>query len=588
MRKQPKRKWPGFHWYILGCGALIALALGYWGFSSYFTETGGVRSRLSVLYLTLQLFTLESGAPPGRIPVALEVARFLAPLIAAAAALKALLLVFKDQAQLLRVGFFRGHVVICGLGRKGYLLARTLRERGAKVVVIEQDEGNDYLEPCRDLGAVVFTGDASDPGILRKARIGRADHVIALCGDDGVNAEIAVRTRALLKKSRGRALHVIVHLFDPQLCRLLQEREFETERSAAFRLDYFNLYERAARSLLDAVTPFSAPRGSGDSTPHFVVVGVGRFGESLIVQSALQWKEGNGKSGRKLDLTLLDRIAGSKKEMLSLRYPRLDRYCRVVPVDVDVESPRFQRGEFMADIGAHSRISYIFVCLDNDSLGLSTALTLNRHFRKDSIPVIVRMANEAGLASLLSGRDIDSGGTAGIRVFGILDRTFQADLLLGGAHESLARAIHKAYLEKARDRDSAGWEDTALVPWDELPQELKESNRRQADHIGAKLKAVGCVLFPLSDWDAGLFTFTPGEIEGMAVMEHERWRRERLERGWKWTSGQKEPDKKRHPDLLPWEKLPDSSESKRRSRDIVSRLPQFLAAAGFEIRRLTD
>lgn len=586
MRKYPKTKWQDLHWYVIGLSAVVALALGYWGFSSYFASTGNPGSRLSIVYLTLQLFALESGALPGRIPLALEVARFLAPLVAATAALKALLLVFREQAQLLRVKFYRGHVVICGLGRKGHLLARTLRGRGDKVVVVERDEGNDYLEQCRDLGAVVFTGDASDPGVLRKARVGRADHLIALCGDDGVNAEIAVRTRSLLKRRGGRALHVIVHLFDPQLCTLLQEREFEADRTAAFRLDYFNLYERAARSLIKTFSPFSDPGVGGDSAPHFVIVGVGRFGESLIVQSAIRWKDRNGKSGRKLDLTLLDRTAGLKKEMLCLRYPRLSRYCNVRPVDADVESPQFQRGEFLVDIGANSKISHIFICLDNDSLGLSAALTLNRHVRKDSIPVTVRMAHETGLASLLAGKEIDRNGTANIRVFGILDRTFQADLLLGGTHETLARAIHEAYLDQAEDRDSDRWEDTPLVPWDVLPQEFKESCRGQADHIGAKLKAVGCVLFPLSDWDAGLFTFTVEEIERMAMMEHERWLRERLDHGWRHTSGRKDYKRKRHPDLLPWNKLPDTSESKRKSREAVSRLPKFLAAVGYEIRRL--
>lgn len=588
MRKYPKKKRQDLHWYVIGLSAIVALALGYWGFWRYFSAIGDPRPPLSIVYLTLQLFTLESGALPGRIPLALEVARFLAPVVAATAALKALLLVFREQAQLLRVKFYRGHVVICGLGRKGHLLAQILRERGDKVIVVERDEGNDYLEQCRDQGAVVFTGDASDLGILRKVRAGHADHLIALCGDDGVNAEIAVRALSLLKKRGGRTLHVLVHLFDPQLCTLLQEREFEAERAAAVRLDYFNLYERAARSLIKMFAPFSDPGVGGDSAPHFAIVGVGRLGESLIVQSAIHWKERDAKSGRKLDLTLLDRTAGSKKEMLCLRYPHLDRYCNIWPVEADVESLRFQRGEFLADIGGNSRISHVFVCLDNDSLGLSTALTLNRHVRKDSIPVIVRMAHETGLASLLEGKEIDRSGTANIRVFGILDRTFQADLLLGGMHETLARAIHEAYLDQAEGRDLDRWEDSPLVPWDILPQEFKESSRRQADHIGAKLKAVGCVLFPLSDWDAGLFTFTPEEIERMASMEHERWRRERLDFGWKLTSGRKDLKRKRHPDLLPWGKLPDTSESKRKSRDAVSRLPKFLAAVGYEIRRLAD
>ena len=49
------------------------------------------------------------------------------------------------------------------------LLAKVFRERGDRVVVIEQEQGNDLLELCRDLGAIVLIGNATDDDLLRTA-----------------------------------------------------------------------------------------------------------------------------------------------------------------------------------------------------------------------------------------------------------------------------------------------------------------------------------------------------------------------------------------------------------------------------------
>jgi len=70
--------------------------------------------------------------------------------------------------------FARNHTIICGLGQKGLLLARRLRERGERVVVIERNEENDLIRAARDVGAVVMLGDATEPYMLNRAGISHA------------------------------------------------------------------------------------------------------------------------------------------------------------------------------------------------------------------------------------------------------------------------------------------------------------------------------------------------------------------------------------------------------------------------------
>jgi hypothetical protein len=122
-----------------------------------------------------------------------------------------------------------------------------------------------------------------------------------------------------------------------------------------------------------------------------------------------------------------------------------------------------------------------------------------------------------------------------------------------------------------------------MVPWEELPESLKESNRHQASHIGTKLHAVGCGIAPLTDWEAELFEFTAEEIERMSKMERARWNEERLREGWHYAPGPKNIEKKTTPYLVSWEQLPE--DIKELDRNMVRGLPAFLARAGFQIYR---
>jgi hypothetical protein len=154
------------------------------------------------------------------------------------------------------------------------------------------------------------------------------------------------------------------------------------------------------------------------------------------------------------------------------------------------------------------------------------------------------------------------------------------DVLLGSAREALAEAIHDRYRRDNADKRAA--DDPAMADWAALDEGLKESNRRQADHIPAKLKAVGCDFAPAGPGKAKAVRFTPDEVETMARMEHGRWVAEKLLDGF--GPGPRDPGKKTSPYLVPWDEL----EEKIRDydREAVREIPELLASAGFEIYRL--
>jgi hypothetical protein len=144
--------------------------------------------------------------------------------------------------------------------------------------------------------------------------------------------------------------------------------------------------------------------------------------------------------------------------------------------------------------------------------------------------------------------------------------------------DRLARAIHERYLENQRDRKPA--DDPAMAPWDSLREDLKDSNRQQADHIVVLLAEIGCTVVEASDQKARSLELSDARIEEWGEREHERWNLERLRAGWSWAP-ERDPEAKRTPDLVGWPELPD--EVREYDRETVRAIPDHLSAAGLAV-----
>ena len=154
------------------------------------------------------------------------------------------------------------------------------------------------------------------------------------------------------------------------------------------------------------------------------------------------------------------------------------------------------------------------------------------------------------------------------------------DLPFSSLREKLARAIHEKYRQEQEGKSPP--EDPAMQPWEALPEDLKESNRQQADQIPEKLKLVGRCLRPAANAKSAGIGLTPEELETLARLEHDRWMAQKLAQGW--TYGPvKDSARKLHPSLVPWEDLPEAEKDK--DRQPVQNIPEFLAAVGLEVYR---
>jgi uncharacterized membrane protein len=149
-------------------------------------------------------------------------------------------------------------------------------------------------------------------------------------------------------------------------------------------------------------------------------------------------------------------------------------------------------------------------------------------------------------------------------------------------HDTYARAIHEAYVKARIKEGEKPRSRAATYDWDELSEEFKESNRAQARDVGEKLRALGCFTVPATDPQPN-FAFDDRDVEKLAEMEHERWMRERSALGYVHGPVRRG---RFHPDLVPWDVLPE--EAREKDRQAVRSIPALLAAVGFEILRANE
>jgi hypothetical protein len=475
--------------------------------------------------------------------------------------------VFRDQFERFRLGGFRGHTVVCGLGASGTQLALSLAEEGRPVVGVDQDAHGPGVAALRAHRIPVFGGDPTDHTVLRAVRLDRASSLVALSANDATNVAIAAAARKVPRPRRAVDLRCSVHLEDAELTQLL--RGSGLGGTETVRIEFFNMHERGARALVAehlVLEPGTAP--------HLVVVGLGQLGRALLLVAAQEWAEvGEGP----LTATLVDVAAPQRMQAMEMQHPGLVEAVSAHLLTIDVEAPTRDGLAELTKRLSDVRPRLVAVVLDEESTALTTALFLHRLLDDPTIPVVVRTRGEAGLSASVGMAD-EAGDPRfpGLRLFPMLDRTCSPALMDGGVREELARTLYADHLVRAAAR---GVVDPA---WSELTDDEREAAREAADGLSDALEANGFELLPLRHWGAPTVTFTPEEARRLAERDHDRWRARRGLDGWRYATV-RDAREKVTPQLVPWGDLRPEWQDYNLTR--IQAMPAILARTGFEVSR---
>ncbi|MCJ7567367.1 MAG: RyR domain-containing protein, partial [Anaerolineales bacterium] len=153
--------------------------------------------------------------------------------------------------------------------------------------------------------------------------------------------------------------------------------------------------------------------------------------------------------------------------------------------------------------------------------------------------------------------------------------------------ETLAEAAHEVFCDGLKAQgfqydtqsDLEKKTHSALIAYESLSEELKESNRNNVRDIPNKLAIAGYVMIPARSNEPP-FDFPGVDLELLALKEHERWMAALISTGWRHAS-ETDRTKKLHSALVDWDELPE--EEKEKDRELIRGIPQILAKAGYTI-----
>jgi len=563
-----RRQW----WIVIGLG-ILSLLLGTIGFLHSKGPDGQPMGVVDALYNSMSLFHMHFEEAPYPVPWELQIARFLAPLVLVVTLFKGFVFAARSHRHAFIHRSQSGHVVICGLGQKGLQLARQCREKKQWVIVIEKNPNNKLLSTCDDEGIYSRIGDATEPAVLKHARADHAKEIIIVTPEDETNLRIATEVRHLKLPEGSARPECFVHLENIHLRERLQ-RVFknETGKNVGCNISFFDVYDGEARRILLEL-PLDG-KGIAKDDPHLVhvvILGFGHMGRSLALRAA---KMGHFANGKKLRISVIDRTADKQREHFLFHYPILekDSICRLTFHQAEAQSLTARR-LIEGWAAEKNTLPHIFVCLDDNASAVEVGLRLQETLadRADS-NLCVRVKTRSSLAS-----GLESSPRTGPRIiaFGMVedaccDRAFRHE-----HNETMARTIHEHFVNQRTAGSIRRPEnDPALQPWEKLREDLRESNRQQADHIAINLRAIGCKLVPASDADEAVNKFSSAEIELLARMEHERWNTERWLADWHYGTPS---DKARRisENLVSWEELHDSIRDY--DRNAVELIPTLVA-----------
>ena len=466
--------------------------------------------------------------------------------------------------------FFCGHVVVLGIGEKGFSLAKELLGRGNTVVAIDKNADNPYLKQIRCRKGFALVGDATDAKFLETLGLHRAVAFYAMTGDDTINIESAILLKKYFQeqkitywnrlwnslcgfKTEMFAARIQVH--DPILRRLTWEKggpfshaSINENTETPWACYPFSAYDQAARVIVEEFSPDIA---EGKTQPyHVVIAGFGWFGERVALQ-VIRMCQTPLSGKRKMVINVIDNHAELSRERFYQRYPAVNpdnaddpRYGGYAPLaKVNFIQGSIQQMDEKAvrtaipDIDEHT---IIYICLADELLGVEAAMLFAKITGDSGVRIILALPETERLSKEMQG----AFDKYNINMFFPFSKScvfIRNEKQLCETIDNMGKVVLRAYKELKNVTElEESWANVA--EWE------RESNRQSASHVFFKLRMTGI--------DPKHFaTIGEDEIKEkcgqhlvlLAEVEHDRWSTERLLDGW--TYGQRDDDKRLRPDI---------------------------------------
>ena len=539
---------------------IVAFILGIVGHLDYFAWQKMDATWSDLVYASLNLFFLQFEIM-GKVPISLDIARWLAPATLSYALAKTLMSIAHSKLQLYKMKRLQGHAIIIGLDDRSVNIALAFNKSGIPTAIIDDAEQNQYWGKLKKDNVFPLVVNYLDTNLLMQVNAIDAKYLLACSPSDNTNLNIIYSLLQLKNRyPDSPRLNSVCQIQDRFLLNSLNKR-------ALFAKNYQNLSTRAiginsilARWLLNEFGPHQVV----DNLCEVDRLTISIIGENEITPDLIMRLAEIGIYGfkEKLHVQLISAHASQIGAQLTSNHLALGDLISLETIDVDT----FNEHKLEATMVKY-RPNIVYVCTGETSEKLLALEYVTQSC--SGIPIVVcETGNQVAFEWLQN----EFSHNSHVRFVNINVALSGFDGVFANDLDRIAIAIHDNYLAQQMSLQQSTHHNTALVQWDELPEILKDANRNQADHIAIKCKYLTGNAFP----SANEFTqaLTPHNKEVLARMEHQRWVAEKKLAGWKHTLGEKDAIKRLSPSLIGWEAL--STEEQQKDVDAVNQIPALL------------
>ncbi len=391
--------------HLLGTFAVlgvIAFSLGLIGMYRQFRSEPAMFNWPNIVFFTATLFLADGTVfqDGGRYPLALEIARFLAPVATAVGVADGVSTIFAQRFERFRARHARHHVIVCGTGPTASALVDKL-SRSKRVVLVAEDAEREYPDAELPPGLLRVVGDPMEPLVLAKAGVARADVVYGCLPDTSSNLAIALAARRLAADRAEQPLRCVAQVGDLSLIPHLRARRIGFNDDSGFRLDFFAVEVLGARALLNRYPPSWAAPDRGEQPPvvpaSLAVLGLSGLGRALVMELARRWLALVGAGGPLLPIPVADPAADEILAALRVREPAL---ARVALTGHNTPNGGLPPAVMEAD-GPNGPPEFVYVCQSDEErallCGLDAAQVLNGRFAVARTTVIVCTGRQRSL-----------------------------------------------------------------------------------------------------------------------------------------------------------------------------------------------
>lgn len=408
--------------------------------------------------------------------------------------------VFERNRLRKRAAALRGHVIVCGLGKRGTWIVDRLAEASpCDVTAIELDASVPAIASIRRSGVPVVVGNARDRANLHDLGLASASRVVVVAGRDEENLAIAKEVQAISSALPSPpAIIAAVERYDA--------RSYFTDRMGAMGVSLLGFRAQAALWLAhDLMLEWVDTLGEIPSRPVRVFAQASDEFRDEIVRAFAMACQLTGEARPQLRLFQASPAAESQF---------LDSFP-AASLCADV-SWRQESMEAAADDGPAPDIAIFAMASDIESLYAAERYLMRR----------LTMAPEQVIACIQDTGDLRDAALRPDpykrqpRVLGFYEARGHADPILSPAMDAEGRRLHDTY------RLAAAKENRDPGPWEQLPEFLRNSNRLAAMHQPLKRRLYERLVARGANNQQHLLTH-------LAVSEHARWVAFHVMHGWR-------------------------------------------------------